>query len=103
MSKDIAAQKHDAQTVSNQDPKNRVNRREDNQQNRIGRGVANGSLTPGEASRLERNQTRIDHEVAKDRAANGGSLTQAERQQVKGQMNRESHAIYRAKHNNRRQ
>lgn len=103
LSKQIYNQKHDAQTVANQDPKNRVNRREDHQQDRIGRGVENGSLTTGEASRLEKNQTRIDNEVAKDRAANGGSLTSQERQQVKRQENRQSHAIYKAKHNNRRQ
>lgn len=103
LSKQIYNQKHDAQTVANQDPKNRVNQREDNQQDRIGRGVANGSLTSGEAAHLEKNQARIDNEVAKDRAANGGSLTSQERQQVKAQENRQSHAIYKAKHNNRRQ
>jgi len=103
LSKQIYNQKHDAQKVDNQDPKNRVNRREDHEQDRIGRGVENGSLTTGEASRLEKNKTRIANELAKDSAANGGSLTSQERQQVKRQENRQSHAIYKAKHNNRRQ
>src|SRR5581483_10450463 len=103
LSKQIYNQKHDAQTVANQNPTNPVNRREDHEQDRIGRGVANGSLTPGEAAHLERNQSRIDNEVAKDRAANGGSLTSQEPQQVRSQENRQSRNIYRAKHNNRRQ
>ncbi|HZQ67506.1 MAG TPA: hypothetical protein VFA68_03215 [Terriglobales bacterium] len=103
LSKQIYNQKHDAQKVENQDPKNRVDARQENQQDRIGRGVANGSLTSAEAARLEKNQARIDKEVAKDRAANGGSLTPQERHQIKGQENRASRAIYKAKHNNRRQ
>jgi len=80
-----------------------VDRREARQQERIGQGVQSGQLTPGETSRLERQEGRIDNEIARDRAANGGKLTGAERRSINRQENRESRRIYAAKHNARRQ
>jgi hypothetical protein len=85
----------------NQQPQNRVNQREDNQQQRIGNGVKSGQLTPGETSHLERGENRIDNQVSRDRAANGGHLTGQERRQVNREQNRESGRIYRDKHNGR--
>jgi hypothetical protein len=76
-----------------------INSREANQQQRIGQGVESGSLTAGEAARLEHGEARINREVQTDRAANGGRLTQQERNQVNGQLNRESNRIYDDKHN----
>ena len=82
---------------------NEVNERQRNQQKRIGEGVENGSLTPGETARLEKQEAAIHHEVKTERKANGGTLTPRERRQVNRQQNRESARIYRAKHNGKTQ
>ena len=78
---------------------NEVNERQRNQQERIGKGVENGSLPAGETARLEKQEAAIHHEVKADRKANGGTLTAKERRQVNRQQNRESARIYKAKHN----
>jgi hypothetical protein len=109
LSHQIYRQKHDAQVQpgTNAAPGTKapteVGRRQENQQDRIAQGVKSGQLTSGEASRLERQDARIHHEVRTERAANGGALTPAERAQVNHQQNRVSRHIYRAKHNGRRQ
>jgi methionine-rich copper-binding protein CopC len=77
---------------------NTVNERQRNQQKRIGEGVENGSLTAGEAARLEKQEAAIHHEVKTERTANGGRLTAQERRQVTRQQNRESKRIYKQKH-----
>ncbi|HTS79844.1 MAG TPA: hypothetical protein VMH40_04535, partial [Myxococcaceae bacterium] len=59
-----------------------VDRREENQQDRIANGVKSGQLTPGETAHLEKQEQRIDNQVKTERAANGGHLTAAERRQV---------------------
>ncbi len=78
-----------------------VDRREENQQDRIAQGVKSGQLTPGETAHLERKEAGIRHEIKSERAANGGKLTPAQRAQVNRQQNRVSNQIYRAKHNDR--
>ena len=80
-----------------------VDRREENQQDRIANGVKSGQLTPGETAHLEKQEQRIDNQVKSERAANGGHLTAAERRQVNREQNRESRRIYAAKHNARHQ
>jgi hypothetical protein len=60
-------------------------------------------LTAGETRNLEHNEARINNEVRNDRAANGGKLTQQERQQINKQQNKMSNQIYKDKHNNRKQ
>ena len=82
---------------------NEVNERQRNQQERIGKGVENGSLTPAETARLEKQEAAIHHEVKTERKANGGTLTAKERRQVNRQQNRESARIYRDKHNGKTQ
>jgi hypothetical protein len=82
---------------------NEVNQRQKNQQERIGEGVENGSLTPRETQHLEKQEAAIHHEVKKDRKANGGTLTAQERAQVNRQQNRESRRIYRQKHDGQKQ
>ncbi|HTM13426.1 MAG TPA: hypothetical protein VL127_10950 [Bryobacteraceae bacterium] len=77
---------------------NEINQRQRNQQKRIGEGVENGSLTPAETARLEKQEAAIHHEVKTERQANGGKLTAQERRQVNRQQNRESRRIYRQKH-----
>jgi hypothetical protein len=76
-----------------------INEREKLQQERIGQGVENGSLTAGEAARLERRETRINNEVKTMQQENGGKLTPAERARVNRQQNQLSRQIYREKHN----
>jgi hypothetical protein len=100
LSSDIYKQKHDAQ-VQNVNPKSEVGQRERNQQERIAQGVKSGQLTAGETAHIEGREAAINKEVHNERAANGGKLTQAERQQVNRQENRTSRAIYRKKHNAR--
>jgi hypothetical protein len=100
LSSDIYKQKHDAQ-VQNVNPNSEVGQRERNQQERIAQGVKSGQLTAGETAHIEGREAAINKEVHNERAANGGKLTQAERQQVNRQENRTSRAIYRKKHNAR--
>jgi WXXGXW repeat (2 copies) len=75
------------------------NTREANQDQRIANGLRSGQMTSGEAARAERTQSQIDQQVHNDRAANGGTLTQQERQQINGEQNAASRQIYNEKHN----
>jgi hypothetical protein len=80
-----------------QDPT--IRQREENQQNRIGNGVKNGTLTPHETANLENKQAHINKEVRNDRRQNGGNLTNKEKAQVNRQQNHLSKNIYKDKHN----
>ncbi len=73
-----------------------INERRENQQQRIGNGVENGSLTAAEAARLERKEARVNREVRAMKS--DGTFTPAERARVTRQQNRLSHQIYRQKH-----
>jgi len=75
-----------------------IQQRKENQQQRIGAGVQNGSLTPRETARLERQQAALNHEERNMRAANGGTLTRADRVKLRHQQNGLSRRIYRQKH-----
>jgi len=72
--------------------------RSENQQDRIAQGIDSGRLTAGQAAKLESNKAKINREIARDRARNGGQLTEKQERQVHRQMNRQSRAIYRKKH-----
>jgi len=76
-----------------------VAQRKQNQQDRIAQGVKSGQLTAGETSNLESKEAAINGETRADRAANGGKLTQSEKQQVNQQQNKLSNQIYQDKHN----
>ena len=78
-----------------------VDQRHYDQQHRIEQGERSGSLAPGEARRLERQQGRIDRTEARMRYRHGGHLTYRERMRLHHRENRASHHIYRAKHNGR--
>ena len=71
--------------------------RDVNQDRRIETGLKSGSLTTGEAARLERDQSQIDRLQAK--ALNDGKLSPAEREQLAAAQNRASHHINAAEHN----
>jgi len=102
LSRQIYRDKHNA-PVQNTNPKSEVGKRQENQQDRIAQGIKSGQLTAGEASRLERRDAARNHEIARDRAANGGKLTAQEKAQINRQQNHTSRAIYRDKHNGKTQ
>ncbi len=77
----------------------RFERREAYQEQRIQQGINSGSLTPGEARYLEREQARIDR--AEDRMRADGNLSPRERQRLNQMQNQASRDIYRLEHNNR--
>jgi hypothetical protein len=74
-----------------------IRQRQENQQDRIGEGVENGSLTPKETSRLEHQEARLNKQIQHDRAT-GGGLSPQERRQINHQQNVLSRKIYRTKH-----
>jgi hypothetical protein len=75
----------------------RINERQDRQQHRIAKGVASGSLTAREATRLERQQAHIARYEARSRA-DGPGLTHRERANIARMQNHSSRSIYRQKH-----
>ena len=76
-----------------------VNGRRFNQQGRIANGISSGQLNAGETKNLENREAGLNNEIHNDRAANGGTLTPQERQQVNQQQNNLSRSIYDDKHN----
>ena len=76
----------------------KIQKRKENQQKRIAKGAANGSLTPGETARLEKKEQKINKEVRAERQANGGKLTGKERARVNRQQDKLSKDIYKEKH-----
>jgi hypothetical protein len=76
----------------------RIADRKENQQDRIANGVKNGTLSPGETARLEKQESNLNKEIRADRKANGGNLTNQQKAQVNRQQNHLSNQIYRAKH-----
>ncbi len=74
-----------------------INKRQARQQHRIAEGVENGTLTPAETARLERQEARINQLEAKDRK-DGDGLSRKERAELNRLLNTESHRIYAAKH-----
>ncbi len=77
-----------------------INGRQERQQDRIARGIDNGSLTPAEASRIEAQEGRINGLESRLRE-NG--LTPVERARLERDLNRESQNIYRQEHDRQRQ
>jgi len=96
-SEQIYDDKHNANTAHYGN--NEVGQRRENQQDRIAQGISSGSLTAHEAGKIEGQEKAINHQVAADRAANGGKLTPGEKQQINKEQNRESKNIYNKKHN----
>ncbi len=78
-----------AQTTTPERPKGEVNKRLENQKDRIQAGVKDDQLTKGETKRLVTKDKAIHAQEKADRQANGGKLTGG------GQ-------IHRARHNNRK-
>jgi hypothetical protein len=77
---------------------NEVNNREQNQQNRIANGVQNGTMTPGQAARVENREQHIENQEKADMAAHNGHLTKNEQNKLNREQNRTSKQIYKDKH-----
>lgn len=67
-----------------------------NQEKRIEQGVASGQLTAKETVRLEKREGKLQaHELT---AKSDGQVTHRERMKLRAEAKRDSHAIYRQKH-----
>ena len=77
-----------------------INARQERQQDRIARGINNGSLTAGEAARIESQEAKINAIEARLRE-NG--LSPSERARLERDLNRESRNIYRQEHDGQHQ
>ncbi|HWF04094.1 MAG TPA: hypothetical protein VHA06_10425 [Candidatus Angelobacter sp.] len=75
-----------------------IQQRKDNQQQRIGNGLENGSLTPKEAGKIETQEKGLNTEERGMRQENGGKLTTADKATLNGQQNKLSNEIYNQKH-----
>jgi hypothetical protein len=79
-----------------------INARKADQQGRIAQGVHSGQLTPHETAHLERNEARISGQEGRMRTRDDGHLNATDRHVLAREQNHESAAIYRDKHNARR-
>jgi hypothetical protein len=61
-------------------------------------GVKNGTLTPGQTSRLENREQNIENRQKADMAAHNGRLTKGEQKQLNREQNLTSKQIYKNKH-----
>lgn len=77
---------------------NEVNTREQNQQDRIANGVKNGTMAPGQAAHVERQEQHIQNQEKRDMAAHNGHLTKPEQNKLNREQNHTSREIYRDKH-----
>jgi hypothetical protein len=102
LSRSIYRDKHN-RLAQNTNPQSGVGQRQRHQQQRIAQGINSGQMTAGEAAHMEGREAAVNHEIARDRAANGGALTGQEKARINRQQNRTSAAIYRKKHNGRTQ
>ncbi|MGE5537778.1 MAG: hypothetical protein ACM30I_04115 [Gemmatimonas sp.] len=74
-----------------------LDQREQKQQTRIEQGINSGSLSAGEASRLEKREQRLQNKEAA--AKSDGQVTAKERRELTRAADRDSAAIAKAKHN----
>ncbi|MBV9849157.1 MAG: hypothetical protein JO250_05655 [Armatimonadetes bacterium] len=78
-----------------------VNQRLRDQHARIRQGIRSGQLTWRETRNLDRRDARVVRQEQRDRFFHNGHLTSGERRQLNHELNRDSRAIYRDKHNDR--
>jgi hypothetical protein len=74
-----------------------VNQREQNLDNRINQGVATGTLSSQQAANLDQKVQGIQQQEAKDMSSNNGHLTRAEDHQLNHEETRVSHEIHKDK------
>lgn len=78
-----------------------VDRREQRQQNRVANGLKNGSLTPHETAKIERDEAKIRRDEARAKA--DGVVTSREQERLNRELNHTSREIRRDTHNGRHQ
>lgn len=83
--------------VAQNEPKGEVNKREQNQKDRIKAGVQNGSLNNKEAARLRAREASIEAQEQRDRA-DGKGYTAKEKARTNKRLNNVSKDIYKQKH-----
>jgi hypothetical protein len=81
-----------------QDPAStaRIDKRQQNQQQRIEKGVASGQLNEKEAARLQKGQQRV--QKAEDKALEDGKVTKKERKKIERMQDQQSKKIARERH-----
>lgn len=92
----VAQDANSTTTTTTAKPKYTINQRKQNQQQRIGEGVENGSLTSGEAAKIEHKEARLNTEEKAMKA--DGTLSAQERAKLQHQQNNLSQQIYNQKH-----
>jgi hypothetical protein len=75
-----------------------INQRRENQQQRIAQGIRSGHLNARQGERLERREASIGRQERLMRTAGHGRLNRRERMRLNHRLNRNSRAIYRARH-----
>lgn len=75
-----------------------VNKRLENQHDRIHQGVKDGQLTHNQVDRLKSNDARIRSQELRDKSRNDGRLTTGERKHLNRELNGNSRGIYRDRH-----
>ena len=86
------------QAVSGHGRINQVNKRVDNQQNRVQNGVAKGQINAKQAARDETHTTNIAQRESVDEAKHNGHLTKPEQHRLNHAENRNSRHIRRQRH-----
>jgi len=80
---------------------NEVNRREENQQQRIAQGEAHGTLSSGEAAKIEGQEKKIQSQEAADMNKDHGHLTKPDQRALNREENHESRRIFKDKEKGR--
>ncbi|MGH8455908.1 MAG: hypothetical protein ACRETW_01440 [Stenotrophobium sp.] len=77
---------------------NEVNNRLENQQDRVDKGVANGTINAKQATRDEKHDANIAQRESADEAKHGGHLTKREKRNLNKSLNKDSHRIHKQRH-----
>lgn len=85
-----------------QDGNTQVDQRLDKQQQRIEKGEQNGKLTPAETKRLEKREAKVKAREQRMEKRDNGQLTKKDQAKLNRQLNKDSKAIARKKHNQRK-
>jgi len=88
----------DPQPVPNHPRVNEVNKRLDNQQNRIQKGVADGQINAKQAARDEKQDSNIAQRESADEAKHNGHLTKGEQNRLNKSENHDSKRIHNQRH-----
>src|ERR1017187_7175393 len=77
---------------------NEVQRRIDNQENRVDRGISDGQINAKQAAHDDAKLAREQNSLNQDAAKNGGHITKAEQRNLNRRLNKGSRQIYRQRH-----